>query len=135
MSGTMSDTNTARVPPAPVPDPSTMRFWDAARRGTLLLGRGADGTCFYPPRPISPFSDEGEVEWVPAVGTGTVYSYSIMRARTPYVIAYVELDEGPRMMTNIVGCALDVVRIGMKVRLKFVGTEGGGPPVPMFEPA
>lgn len=132
----MSVTETARVPPAPMPDPSTRRFWDAAREGTLLLGRGDDGACFYPPRPISPFCDEGEVEWVPATGTGTVYSFSIMRAKAPYAIAYVELDEGPRMMTNIVGCALDAVRIGMRVKLRFVGTEGGdGPPVPMFEPA
>ena len=70
------------------------------------------------------------MEWVPAAGTGTVYSFSIMRAKTPYAIAYVELDEGPRMMTNIVGCAFDAVRIGMKVRLTFVETEGGDGLIP-----
>jgi len=132
----MSEATVTRVPPAPTPDPSTRCFWDAARQGTLLLGRGGDGRFFYPPRPVSPFTDEGEVEWVPAAGTGTVYSFSIMRTKTPYAIAYVELDEGPRMMTNIVDCPFEQVRVGMKVRLKFIPTEGGdGPPVPMFTPA
>ena len=62
-------------------------------------------------------------------------SYSVFR-RTPipYAIAYVTLAEGPTMMTNIVDCDLDGIRIGQAVRLAFKPTDGG-PPVPMFAPA
>ena len=68
-------------------------------------------------------------------GNGTIYSLSIMeRAQVPYAIAYVTLEEGPTMMTNIVDCDLKSLKIGQKVKLKFVPTEGG-PPVPMFTPA
>ncbi|HVB68374.1 MAG TPA: OB-fold domain-containing protein [Acetobacteraceae bacterium] len=52
----------------------------------------------------------------------------------PYAIAYVTLAEGPTMLTNIVDCDLDSIRIGQKVALRFVPTEGG-PPLPMFTPA
>ena len=57
------------------------------------------------------------------------------RAPVPYAIAYVTLDEGPTMMTNIVDCDLDAIRIGQAVRVVFKPTEDGGPPVPMFSPA
>jgi uncharacterized OB-fold protein len=56
------------------------------------------------------------------------------RAEVPFAMAYVELAEGPKMMTNIVDCDLDALKIGQDVKLKFVPTEGG-PPVPMFTPA
>jgi uncharacterized OB-fold protein len=131
----MSETTT-RVPPSPIPDPSTQHFWEAAKQGKLMIGRNTKtGDHHYPPRPICPFSDEGEVEYVAAKGTGTIYSFSIMRAKVPYAIAYVELEEGPRMMTNIIDAPFDTVKIGMKVKLKFQETADGGPPVPMFAPA
>jgi uncharacterized OB-fold protein len=56
------------------------------------------------------------------------------RVPEPYAIAYVTLDEGPTMMTNVVDCELDAVRIGQRVRVVFKPSEGG-PPVPMFTPA
>ena len=124
-----------RVPPSPIPDASTRAFWDAAREGRLLLGRNtATGAVHYPPRPVCPFDDAGEVELVAAAGTGTVYAFSVMRAAVPYVIAYVELTEGPRIMTNVVGCDPAAVRIGGAVRLTFVASEDGQP-IPMFTPA
>lgn len=127
---------TDRIPPSPTPDPSTQRFWDAAREGKLLIGRNSKtGKTHYPPRPVCPFDDEGEVEWVEASGRGTIYSFSIMRAKVPYAIAYVELEEGPRMMTNIIGADFAAIRIGQPVTLKFQPTEGDGYPVPMFTPA
>ncbi|HEY8614271.1 MAG TPA: Zn-ribbon domain-containing OB-fold protein [Roseomonas sp.] len=125
-----------RVPPSPAPDPSTRVFWEAARDGKLLIGRNTKtGKAHYPPRPICPFNDEGEVEYVPASGRATIYTFSIMRAKTPYAIAYVELEEGPRIMTNIVDCDFEALRIGQPVRLTFVPSEGNGQPVPMFTPA
>src|SRR5213594_790498 len=80
-------------------------------------------------------SDLDATEWRPASGRGRIYTYSVMRrVPEPYVIAYVTLEEGPTMMTNIVDCDLDSVRIGQALRVVFKPSEGG-PPVPMFAPA
>jgi uncharacterized OB-fold protein len=125
-----------RVIPAPIPDPTTKPFWDAAREGRLLIGRCRDtGRHFFPPRGISPFTLSTEVEMVEASGRGTVYSFSVMRVAAPYAPAMVELAEGPRIFTNIVDCDFGEIRIGMAVRLVWKPTEGDGPPVPMFAPA
>lgn len=120
----------------PQPNPETQAFWDAAARGTLLLKRcRACGETHYYPRAICPFCFSDATEWRPASGAGTIYSYSVMRrAQTPYAIAYVTLDEGPTMLTNLVECDLDALRIGQRVRLVFTPTDGG-PPVPTFTPA
>lgn len=127
---------TERSIPAPVPDPTTKPFWDAAREGRFLIGRCRDtGRHFFPPRGVSPFTLSPNVELVEAQGTGTVYSFTVMRAGTPYAPAMVELSEGPRIFTNLVDCAFEEIRIGMKVRLVFRPTEGEGPPVPLFAPA
>ena len=78
---------------------------------------------------------------MPASGRGTVYSFSITRKgagvwaeHSPYVVAYVELDEGPRVLTNIVGCDVDDVHIGMAVAVVFDPTPAG-PAVYRFEPS
>ena len=70
-----------------------------------------------------------------AKGTGEIYTYSVTRRGTPipYCIAYVTLDEGVRMMTNIVDCDLDTIRIGQKVKVAFKKTEAGMA-VPVFAP-
>jgi uncharacterized OB-fold protein len=121
--------------PAPEPNPETQPFWDAAARGRLLLKRcTACGERHYYPRAICPFCFSDKTEWEPAAGTGKIYSFSVMRrAPVPYAIAYVTLAEGLGMLTNIVDCDLDQIRIGQAVRLVFKPTEGG-PPVPMFTP-
>jgi len=125
-----------RTFPAPVPNPETKPFWEAAAEGRLLLKRCQScGEVHYYPRAYCPFCGSGETEWQPASGGGTIYSYSVMRrAEAPYAIAYVTLDEGVTMMTNLVDCDLDAIRIGQRVRLVFKPTEGG-PPVPAFTPA
>ena len=120
---------------APVPDPTTQPFWDAAAEGRFLIGLCKDtGKHFFPPRGVSPFTLSPNVELVPASGQGEVYSYSVMRTKEPYVPAMVELAEGPRVFTNLVDVAPEAVRIGMAVTLVFRPSEGG-PPVPMFRPA
>ena len=84
---------------------------------------------------IAPFT-LGPVEWVEVSGKGKVYTFSVMsRANPPYCIAYVELAEGPKMMTNIVDIDFADVKIWMDVKLKFIQTEDGGPPMPFFAPA
>jgi uncharacterized OB-fold protein len=76
-----------------------------------------------------------DVELKPARGTGTIYSYSVSRrGKDSYVIAYVTLDEGVTMMTNIVHAENDKLAIGQPVRVAMVASEDGQK-VPMFEPA
>jgi len=120
---------------APQPNLETKAFWDAAAEGKLMVGKcDACGALFYYPRAMCPvcFSDKTRLQQVS--GNGTIYTYSVMRrAPIPYAIAYVTLAEGPTMMTNLVDCDLDRIRIGQAVKLVFKPSEGG-PPVPMFTP-
>ena len=119
--------------PGPPVNPETQEFWDAAAKSKLLVKRcTACGELHYYPRAICPFCASDKTEWKEASGRGTVYSYSVFRrAPIPYAIAYVTLDEGISMMTNIVDCDLNAIRIGQAVRVVFKPTDGG-PPVPMF---
>lgn len=98
--------------PLPQPTPETQHFWDGCRDGKLLLQRCREsGKAYFPPRPFSPFTGSRDVEVFEASGKAKLYSYVINHrpARgfediAPYAIAVVELDEGVRMMTNIVDC-------------------------------
>ena len=125
-----------RTIPAPQPSPDTKPFWAGAAEGTLLLKKcRACNESHYYPRPLCPFCGSDATDWHAAAGTGTLYSYSVMRrAEVPYAIAYVTLDEGPTMMTNLVDCDCDRLRIGQRVRLVYTPTDGGAP-VPTFTPA
>ena len=94
----------------------------------------ACGKAHWYPRAICPFCASDKVEWREASGKGTIYTFSFMRrVNEPYVIAHVTLAEGPTMLTNIVDCDFDTVRIGQSVAVVFKETENG-PPVPMFKP-
>jgi uncharacterized OB-fold protein len=107
------------------------RFFDAARDGKLLLKRcSACKELHYYPRAICPFCASDRTEWVAAKGRGTIYSYSVMRrVEKPYAIAYITLDEGVTMLTNLVDCDLDRLAIGTTVRVVFKDA------IPMFTPA
>ena len=121
--------------PSPIANTETQAFWDAARTGRFVLPTcTACRKAHWYPRAICPFCADGTIEWRDASGRGTIYTYSVMRrAKEPYVIAYVTLAEGPTMMTNIVDCNFDALRIGQPVNVVFKETENG-PPVPMFRP-
>ena len=121
--------------PAPIANAETEAFWAAARDGRFTIRAcTACGKAHWYPRAICPFCASDKTEWRPASGKGTIYSYSVMRrVPEPYAIAYVTLDEGPTMLTNIVECDLDALKIGQRVVIVFCPTEGG-PPVPMFRP-
>jgi len=125
-----------RKVPAPVANVETQAFWDAAQNGRFLIRRcTACGKAHWYPRAICPFCASDATEWADAAGKGTIYSYSVMRrVPEPYAVAYVTLEEGPTMLTNIVDCDLDRLAIGQAVTVGFKPTEGG-PPVPMFKPA
>jgi hypothetical protein len=118
--------------PSPPVNPENRPFFDAAREGKLLLGKcSACQELHYYPRVVCPFCS-GKTELVAAKGTGKIYSYSVMRrVAEPYAIAYVTLDEGVTMLTNMVDCELDRLRIGDPVRLVFKAAEGGEM-IPMF---
>lgn len=111
-------------------------FWDATAEDKLLLKKcNACGEIHYYPRSICPFCFSDDTVWIEASGKGIIYSYSVIRkAEVPYVIAYVTLQEGPTMMTNIIDCDIDSVRIDMAVKVSFVDT-GEGTALPMFTPA
>ena len=112
----------------PTPDDSTREFWAATRDGRLLIKRCGDcGKAHHYPRPFCPACWSENVSWEQASGRATLYTYSIVRvndlppfpARVPYVAAIVELDEGPRLMTNVVDCDFDDLRIGMPLEVTF----------------
>lgn len=101
------------MPKRPIPEstPETEEFWAGARRGELRIQRcNACGKAYFFPRPFCPNCSSKDVAWFTASGRGTLYSYVInyrpaygFQDYVPYVIAVVQLDEGPRMMTNIIG--------------------------------
>lgn len=129
--------------PVPEISPDSRPYWEAAQRGELLIQRcRGTGRAFLYPRRWSPFDYSAEPAWEKASGRGTVYSYSIVHQAPyaafkddcPYVLAIVELQEGPRMMANILHCPPESVHIGMAVKLCFE-TRAGGFRIPQFEPA
>ncbi|MCZ2441280.1 MAG: Zn-ribbon domain-containing OB-fold protein [Rubrivivax sp.] len=132
----MSITIGRREMAAPTVTPETRPFWEAAAEGRLLVKRCDDcGEHHHYPRAACPFCGSERTQWRQASGQGTIYSFSVMRrAEVPYVVAYVTLEEGPTMMTNIVDADADAVRIGQPVKLKFSPSEDG-PPLPVFTPA
>ncbi len=116
--------------PKPLPHPNAISrpFWEAAKRHELMLQRCRQcGIYIYYPRTLCPKDLSSDLEWVRVSGRGQVHSYAIAETPThpafaqdvPYVIAIVELDEGPRMTTNIVGCPPSEVRVGMRVKAYF----------------
>ena len=124
-----------KIPP-PAVNAENKAFFDAAAQGKLLLKYCNACSAFHHfPRAICPRCFSDRTEWRESKGAGTIYTYSVLRrgVPVPYCIAYVTLDEGVSMMTNIVDCDLDAVRIGQKVKAVFKPTDGG-PPVPMFTP-
>ena len=129
-------TRNERTIPAPPQSVEHKAFWAACNEGKLMVPRCGDtGTFFWYPRNVSPFTLSGNVEWVEASGKAEIYTYSVMRrAQTPYAIAYVTLEEGVTMMTNLVDCDFDALSIGQKVELVWRESEGGQK-VPVFRPA
>ena len=122
--------------PAPQVLPETLAYWQAADEGRLLVKRCQScGQVHHYPRDICPHCLSGDTVWQDAAGTGTVYSFSTMGVgEAAYTLAFVTLDEGVTVMTNLVDCDPATVRIGDKVKVVFQPTQGGHA-VPMFTPA
>lgn len=120
--------------PKPLPSitPEAKPFWDAAARQQLVMQRCSDCRAFvWTPRPACYECGSERLDWTDLSGKGRVYSFTVIRQVAgrgaskafekdiPYVIAWVDLDEGPRMISNIVGCSVDAVAIDMKVSVVF----------------
>jgi uncharacterized OB-fold protein len=112
----------------PTPDEETAPFWSAVNEHRLLIKHcTACGEYHFYPRPFCPRCWSREVEWFEASGRATLYTWSVVHnndlppfnERVPYVAALVELDEGPRMMTNVVGCAFDELEADMPLEVVF----------------
>ena len=113
--------------PLPQPTPETLHFWEGTRAGELRLQRCSDCEhTYFPPRPFCPDCSSRAVEVFAASGRATLYSYVIHHREVPgfeapYAIAVVQLEEGPRMMTNIVGCdqTPEALQLDMALEVSF----------------
>ncbi len=128
----------ARLIPSPPINPESAPFYAAAVEGRFLIRRCRQcQRAHWYPRAVCPFCPGAagdETIWEEASGRGVIYSFSVMRrVPTPFALAYVTLAEGPTMMTNLVDCDFDTLRIGQPVQIVWKPTEGG-PPVPCFTP-
>ncbi len=126
----------------PVPTPETEHFWEGCKAGELRLQRcSACGHAYFPPRPFCPACASRDVAVFAASGRATLYSYVINHrprpdmGTEPHSIAVVTLEEGPRMMTNVVDCPQtpDALRLDMPLRVTFEDVDGVA--LPLFSPA
>ncbi len=125
----MSDVKpSAAVKPLPEVTPQMAPFWEAARRHQLLVQRCRGcGTLRFPARDICSRCLSRDAEWTPVSGRGTVFSFAVMHqvyhpgfaAEVPYAVVVVELEEGPRMLSNVVGCPVGEITVGMPVEVVF----------------
>jgi uncharacterized OB-fold protein len=118
--------------PLPAITTEAKPFWDAAAKQQLTIQRCKDcNSWVWTPRPSCNECGSEKVEWTQVSGRGEIYSFTVIRQVVgraaskafepdiPYVIAWVDLDEGPRLITNIVGCPVEDVKLGMKVTVQF----------------
>lgn len=119
------------APPArPLPDTRNAgaEFWRAAAQGRLMVPKcEACARTHWHPRPYCPHCGSGQVGWVQGSGRGRIHTFTVVRqsgdpyfkTRVPYAVAMVELDEGIRLMSNIVDTPLEQLRIGLPVEVLF----------------
>jgi len=114
--------------PLPVIDPGSRPFWDAAREHRLSIPKcRACGKYHFYPRELCPHCHSDDLEWTDVSGKGEIYSFTIARkpagpvyaGDVPYIIAMIALDEGPRMLTNLVVDDVETVQIGDRVAVQF----------------
>jgi uncharacterized protein len=128
--------------PVPVPTPETQPFWDGCAAGELRIQRCPDCGPYFYPRPVCPSCGSAAVEWFTASGRATLYSYVINHRAAPgfaddapYAIAVVQLEEGPRMMTNIVGLPATPEALVLDMPLQITFEPRGNVSLPQFKPA
>jgi uncharacterized OB-fold protein len=129
--------------PEPRPAPESIPYWEAAKQHRLALPQcTACDQHWFPPSRTCPHCLSSEVKWSDVSGRGKVFSFVIydrvyhpaFEAEVPYVVALIELEEGPRLLSNIVGVAPTDVKCEMKVKVVFDDMPGGVS-IPKFSPA
>jgi uncharacterized OB-fold protein len=127
--------------PTPIIDPDSKEFWDATVDGRLMI-------CYCPsceqviwyPRPFCPACGRWGTSYRQSTGAGTIYAFTVVRsgiddyAGGSYVLAYVDVDDGPRMLSNIVDAEVTSLQVGQAVEVVFHRTEGSAA-LPRFRPA
>jgi len=122
--------------------PETERFWRAAADGAFLLRECEScGLTYHYPRDHCPDCFSSDVSWREAEGTGAVYAHTSTDHvpgcpddELPLIVAYVELEEGPRVLTNLVDCEPEEIDIGTRVEVRMRPTEDGDVAIPVFTP-
>ncbi|TBL79850.1 Zn-ribbon domain-containing OB-fold protein [Paenibacillus thalictri] len=125
--------------PIPIADGDSVAFWKGCNEGKLLIQHCQDcGSYIFYPRIVCPGCMSDHVEWIESKGKGKVYSYTVVRRSplafsddVPYVVAMVELEEGVRMLSNIIHCSVDEVCCDMPVEVVF--EKRGETALPMFQ--
>jgi uncharacterized OB-fold protein len=138
----VTDTSEKTLPaPAPQINVETRSFWDATKEGKLMLPRCNEcNVIIWYPKLFCSACSSFDIGWIEASGKGTIYSFTINRRGQgdyrdmAYVLAYVELEEGPRMLTNIVDCDPESVSVGQAVQVVFHPTSADAS-LPRFRPA
>ncbi len=128
--------------PLPYIHPETKEYWDGAKEHELRIRRCRScGAYHFYPRDFCPSCFSFDVEWVKASGRGTIYSFTVchrpapgFEGDVPYNLVLIELEEGIRMMSNVVGCANEDLKIGMPVEVVFEEVSGDVT-LPKFRPA
>ena len=114
--------------PLPIPNEDTKPFWDSLREHKLMIQKCSQcGQFRFPPRVVCPYCMSLDSQGVEVKGKGKIYSFTVVhhaytpayRDELPYVVAIVEIEEGIRLVTNIVGCEPESVQIGMDVEITF----------------
>ena len=124
----------------PTVDDGNRMFWDGCRAGELRMQRcSACGHLRYPISPICPECLSDRAEWEDLSGRGTVFSFCVFRhayneawrERLPYNVALIQLEEGPRMLSNVHGVSPDEIKVGLDVKVAFEVEQGFA--IPVFE--
>jgi len=135
----------ANRPQPRFPEPHTEPFWEGAQQGELRYQRcnACEDVVFYP-RHHCPACGSNDLDWHVSRGEGSVYTFSVvMQNRMPgfidlgaYSVAYIDLDEGFRMMSSVVGVDNPTtdIHIGQRVRVDFEEQDEGDYPIPVFRP-
>jgi uncharacterized protein len=124
--------------------PEAKPYWDGAREGRLMIPRCRGcGKAFMHPRVLCPFCASRNIEWIRATGRGRLHSFEIahqilnktFKVKTPVVLALVELDEGPRLLTNLVNVTPDPAKIRCDMAVEVVfEKQTDEVSLPMFQP-
>ncbi len=133
----------ANARPLPDPTPISQPYWDACRHHQLELQQCVDCGCFrFPPGYMCPSCASMALRWQRVSGRGRVHAYTVVHRPphpafakdAPYVVALIELAEGVVLMSNVVGCPAEQVRVGMPVQVTFDDVSADIA-LPKFEPA